>query len=1166
MLTRSARKVLLLTVAAAASVWLFDAFFAAAVADRGSLLDLLVLAIPTRELLHRLALVAIILIVGGILAYMTAARDRANQHTRDLNSVLRTMRELNQVMVQEHEIDAILKSACHALVSERNVYDDCWIAYFDRHGKFTEIYNARPTPQHERVRQQLSEGHLTRCVRMAQETDDILMVEDVSDACANCPLAEVYEHDCALIAPVKRGDRMYGVLCVSADRRFVDDADEQALVLEAANDIALGLTVAASERQVRHLNAVLGAVRDVNQLIVRERDPDTLLQESCEILTSARRPYTTCWIALLQENEERVQVFQAGIDEHSDTFQRWLRENDSSCMECLRRSGRPVVLIDEAADCGDCPLAQVRGEQSALVAPIQREGHTYGYLGITIESEFGESAEEQGLIVEAANDLALGLHMAATEQQRDEAFENLREREHRFRTALSEAPFPTMLHAEDGEVLMINELWTEITGYSHADIPTIADWTEKAYGERRSTMRAEINRLYATEGRVDEGEYTVRTASGDQRIWHFTSAAVGQSSDGRRLVLSMASDITERKCAEARIESLSRFPSENPNPVLRVNSDGTVIYANDSATRLLDELGSGLEKQVPNGWNQTLQQEIDDGQSRSLEVKCRGRSYAFTCAPIPEEGYTNLYGLDITEREWAEEELQRSAEKFQTLFHRSGDAIFIHDMDGHFVQVNDTACGRLGYSRRKLVEMGIHDIDAPESLENMDDRIKEIRKHGQLIFESIHIAQDGTHIPVEINAQFIEYNGEPHVLSIARDITERKKAEQAIRESEARYRAVFENTGTAMCIIEEDRTVALANEQFAELYGPPLEQIQGNIDFVDFIAPHEVERMMAYHEARRKPDAVAPNRYEFDFIRADGQQRRILLTVDIIPGTRRSVASLLDITEREQMERELRRSEALFRSVFESIQDMFYRTDAEGRIVLISPSVSHYSDIPPGDFIGRTITDFWLHPDQRDEMLRIIKEEGEVQDFETVLENEKGERFVVSITSRAMYDESGDFAGVQGVFRDITERKEAEQERERYLNELQLINEVIVEASRMADVHEMCHLIAEAIRSVNEGAYVGVSLYDPTTSRVRIRSLVGAEDMIEKALEKFGGGLDTFTAAPERMGEDSPWFTSGKLERVPEGIHGLMGGIFPADVCKEIEEMANIESVYTVGF
>jgi PAS domain S-box-containing protein len=131
-----------------------------------------------------------------------------------------------------------------------------------------------------------------------------------------------------------------------------------------------------------------------------------------------------------------------------------------------------------------------------------------------------------------------------TEQKRAEAA--LRASEEHLRRAVLEAPFPILLHAEDGQILLVSSAWTELTGYAQEDIPTVADWTEKAYGERMEQVRALTDRLYEQGGRVREGEFTVRTRTGEQRVWDFGLAPLGRLPDGRRLVIRMALDVTER--------------------------------------------------------------------------------------------------------------------------------------------------------------------------------------------------------------------------------------------------------------------------------------------------------------------------------------------------------------------------------------------------------------------------------------------------------------------------------------------------------------------------------------------------------------------------------------------------------------------------------------------
>ncbi|NJK76559.1 MAG: PAS domain S-box protein [Microcoleus sp. SU_5_6] len=142
-------------------------------------------------------------------------------------------------------------------------------------------------------------------------------------------------------------------------------------------------------------------------------------------------------------------------------------------------------------------------------------------------------------------------------EQLDRDRQSLALTEERFRRAILDAPLPIMLHAQDGEILQINRAWTELSGYEHSEIPTIEDWTEKAYGNRKSLVQADIDRLHQLNDRVSEGEYIILTASGETQIWDFYSAHLGKLSDGRSLVISTAIDVTARKQAEAEIRMLN---------------------------------------------------------------------------------------------------------------------------------------------------------------------------------------------------------------------------------------------------------------------------------------------------------------------------------------------------------------------------------------------------------------------------------------------------------------------------------------------------------------------------------------------------------------------------------------------------------------------------------
>ncbi|MEM9271961.1 MAG: EAL domain-containing protein [Cyanobacteria bacterium P01_F01_bin.143] len=152
-------------------------------------------------------------------------------------------------------------------------------------------------------------------------------------------------------------------------------------------------------------------------------------------------------------------------------------------------------------------------------------------------------------------------------QVRKKTEQTLKVSEERWRSSITDAPFPIMLHSESGRVLQINKIWTKLTGYEHADMPTISDWTEQAYGILSSIAKTKIDSLYEIDCPVDEGEVEITTKLQNKLIWHFSSAPLGKLSNGERLIISMAMDITGRKKMEAQLvhnalhDSLTGLPN-----------------------------------------------------------------------------------------------------------------------------------------------------------------------------------------------------------------------------------------------------------------------------------------------------------------------------------------------------------------------------------------------------------------------------------------------------------------------------------------------------------------------------------------------------------------------------------------------------------------------------
>lgn len=129
----------------------------------------------------------------------------------------------------------------------------------------------------------------------------------------------------------------------------------------------------------------------------------------------------------------------------------------------------------------------------------------------------------------------------------------LRDSEKRWRKALVDSPIPMIVHVENGRILQVSSGWTDFSGYTIEDIPTIADWTEKAYGERRYLTEEYINQLFDLEQTAKNGEWIITAKNGTKRVWDFQTTPLGRNIRGQRILLSLAIDVTDQKMAEEKI-------------------------------------------------------------------------------------------------------------------------------------------------------------------------------------------------------------------------------------------------------------------------------------------------------------------------------------------------------------------------------------------------------------------------------------------------------------------------------------------------------------------------------------------------------------------------------------------------------------------------------------
>ncbi|MEJ5361045.1 MAG: PAS domain S-box protein [Spirochaetota bacterium] len=242
-----------------------------------------------------------------------------------------------------------------------------------------------------------------------------------------------------------------------------------------------------------------------------------------------------------------------------------------------------------------------------------------------------------------------------------------------------------------------------------------------------------------------------------------------------------------------------------------------------------------------------------------------------------------------------------------------------------------------------------------------------------------------------------------------------------------RYLTIFENTGAGTILIDEDTTIVMVNNRFAAMLGYSKEEVEGRRSWTEFIHPEDVEWMKAYHYLRRQNPDAAPKNYEFRIFTRNGDLKYIYLTIDMIPQTRLSVASLTDITSLVEARQALQKSEQRYRMLVETMNDGLLLQKADLTIEYVNKRFCEIIGYDINEIVGKKIEDF-LNPDYK-ELFKLqmeLRSKGIQDIYELAWQRKDGTVAYTIVSPRIILDTNNIFAGSFAVVTDITERKKWE--------------------------------------------------------------------------------------------------------------------------------------------
>lgn len=602
----------------------------------------------------------------------------------------------------------------------------------------------------------------------------------------------------------------------------------------------------------------------------------------------------------------------------------------------------------------------------------------------------------------------------------------------------------------------------EIFGYPIEDWMTNGDMWLKVIHEDDRPWVMEMTKDAMASGREIDYEYRIVTLDGSL-YWVRDRGCFIRDEDGRATCWQgIILDITEQKLAEQELRK-----REKQYRTLVRNTPRTAVLLFDQDLRYTLADGEQLKKhnftqemfenktiwevfppEISGEWAEHYKRALA-GEDVSVEQETDTGILQISVVPVRDENDKIFAGMamwqDITERKKAERDLLESELRYRNLFENANDIIYIHDLDGNYISLNHAAERIFGFSSEEARSMNIRQIVVPEHLKLARRKMAKKINGGtkQTAYEIDCVTKSGRRLTLEVNTSAIYQGDTPIAIQgIARDVTERKLTEDALKSSEEQYRELFENANDLIYTHDLQGNFTSLNRAGEVITGYTREEaIKTNISQI--VAPEFLEA--ARTMTARKVEGEAPTTYELEILAKDGHRVSLELSTRLIVQGEKPVGVQgigRDITGRKRSEEALRASEHQYRMLSEGLIHQVWTALPDGRV--------DYMNKRMVDYFGRTMEDLldngWrgtLHPDDLSNCLEKwmnSMKTGEDYEAEFRLRRHDGQyRWHVG-RATAGFDPEGNIIKWFGTSTDIDDEKAVEAKLNHYARHCPLTN------------------------------------------------------------------------------------------------------------------------------
>jgi two-component system sensor histidine kinase/response regulator len=681
----------------------------------------------------------------------------------------------------------------------------------------------------------------------------------------------------------------------------------------------------------------------------------------------------------------------------------------------------------------------------------------------------------------------------------EEKIKETKESEEKLRRIVESSPDPIVVSSSDGKVLDCNPAALKTFGYSTKS---------EVIGRNVIEFFAEKERTRATENSVPELqnarnlEYIFQTKNGREFVGELSFCPVLQPSGKIACFVSTIKDLTERREKEKALrESEERFKQVAQNAeewIWEVDAQGMYTYSSPLVEKIL---GYKPEEIVGKKHFYDLFDPEDQEQLKNTALKVFERKQPFhgfinknihsngevvwlstSGVPILNHqgklvGYRGV-DTDITEFKKAQEALQASEKNYRAVINGMNDTAWVIGFDGSFIDVNDAAVKVLGYSREELRSGGIQKIDKNLTKSEVQGLIDCLPTVGIQVFETVHTSKDGKEVPVEICSSLVTYQGKQAILSIARDITERKKAEEAVRSAEHKFRNLFEKANDAFVYLDKFGKILDVNAKTLKIFGGSKDELLGkHFTKIGIFSVKNIPTLM-----RNFTKIVRGKEVTIELSITNKKQQQMILECSAsLLKTEESTGIFVvvrDITERKKAEEIIRNAEEMYRQLFNTIPSgvAVYKDVDNGEdfvFVDFNKTAEKIENIHKQELLGKRVT----------EVFPGVKELGLFKVFQQVLRTGKAEYLPTG-----MYKD-GRISGwrenwvyrlpngaIVAVYNDTTERVKMQKKLEKYsrhleetvekrTRELKEANAKLLKSERLAAIGELAGMVGHDLRN-----------------------------------------------------------------------------------------------------